>query len=74
MPHGSVTEFDESRGLGVITDATGTAFRFHCVEIVDGTRWIAVGTPVRFDVMPKLGYYEAARIESWTTASDASST
>ena len=74
MSHGSVTEFDESRGLGAITDATGTAYPFHCVEIVDGTRSIAVGTPVRFEVVLKLGHYEAARIESWTTASDASST
>ena len=55
MPHGSVTEFDEARGLGVITDDTGTAYRFHCVEISDGTRSIAIGTPVRFDVIAKLG-------------------
>jgi cold shock CspA family protein len=74
MPQGTVTEFDESRGLGEITDETGHAFRFHCVEIADGTRSIAVGTPVRFDVMTKFGDYEAARIVSWTTASDASST
>ena len=74
MPHGSVTEFNESRGLGEITDETGTVFQFHCAEIVDGTRTIAVGAPVRFDVMAKLGRYEAARIVSWTTASDASST
>jgi cold shock CspA family protein len=74
MPHGSVTEFDESRGLGVITDDAGTAYRFHCIEISDGTRSIAIGTPVRFDVTAKLGYYEAARIVSWTNASDASST
>jgi cold shock CspA family protein len=74
MPHGSVTEFDESRGLGEITDDAGTVFRFHCVEIIDGTRSIAVGTPVEFDVLAKLGHYEAARIVPWTTASDASST
>jgi cold shock CspA family protein len=74
MPHGSVTEFDEARGLGVISDDADHEFRFHCIEIVDGTRWIAVGTPVRFEVMTKLGHYEAVRIESWTTASDESST
>jgi cold shock CspA family protein len=71
---GSVTEFDESRGLGEIVDDDGNAFAFHCVEIADGTRSIAIGTPVRFDVLAKLGRYEAARIVSWTTASDASST
>jgi cold shock CspA family protein len=72
--HGAVTEFDESRGLGEITDANGTVFPFHCVGIADGSRSIAIGTPVRFDVTPKLGRYEAARIVAWTTASDASST
>jgi CspA family cold shock protein len=74
MPHGSVTEFDDSRGLGVITDDAGATYRFHCIEISDGTRSIAIGTPVRFDVTAKLGNYEAARIVSWTNASDASST
>jgi cold shock CspA family protein len=70
---GSVTEFDESRGLGEITDENGNVFAFHCVEITDGTRSIAIGTPVQFDVQAKLGRYEAARIVSWTTASDTSS-
>ena len=72
--HGSVTAFDEPRGLGEVTDDDGAVFAFHCVEIVDGTRSIEVGTPVRFDVVAKLGRYEAARIVSWTAASDASST
>ena len=71
---GSVTEFEESRGLGEITDEHGNVFAFHCVEISDGTRSIAVGTPVRFDVLAKLGRYEAARIVSWTTVNDESST
>jgi CspA family cold shock protein len=74
MSHGSVTEFDEPRGLGAITDDTGNIFTFHCVEIADGTRSIAIGTTVRFDVLAKLGRYEAARIVPWTTVSDASST
>ena len=74
MHHGSVTEFDESRGLGEITDETGNVFAFHCVEIADGTRSIAIGTAVSFEVTAKLGRYEAARIVSWTTVSDASST
>jgi cold shock CspA family protein len=72
--HGSVTAFDETRGLGEVTDDDGAVFTFHCVEIADGTRSIGVGTPVRFDVVAKLGRYEAARIVSWTAASDASST
>ena len=71
---GSVTEFDDACGLGEITDEHGDVFAFHCVEIADGTRSIAVGTPVRFDVFAKLGRYEAARILSWTTVNDESST
>ena len=71
---GSVTEFDESRGLGEITDGNGNVFAFHCVEISDGTRTIAIGTVVRFDVLAKLGRYEAVRIVPWTNANDASST
>jgi cold shock CspA family protein len=74
MAPGSVTEFDESRGLGEVTDEAGKVFTFHCVEIADGTRSISVGTPVWFEVMAKFGRYEAARIVSWTTANDESST
>ena len=62
MRDGAVTEFDDSRGLGEVTDVVGAVFMFHCVEIADGTRSIAVGTPVRFDVMAKFGRYEAARV------------
>ena len=74
MRDGTITDFDESRGLGEVTDETGTVYTFHCVEIADGTRSIAIGTTVRFDVLTKLGRYEAARIVPWMTASDASST
>jgi cold shock CspA family protein len=72
MRDGSVTEFDESRGLGEVTDETGAVFTFHCVEIADGTRSIAIGTPVRFDVVAKFGRYEAARITATGAASSAS--
>ena len=68
MRDGTVTDFDESRGLGEVTDETGTLYTFHCVEIADGTRSIAVGTPVRFDVMAKFGRYEAARITARTAS------
>jgi CspA family cold shock protein len=68
MPDGTVTDFDESRGLGEVTDENGTVYTFHCVEIADGTRSIAVGTPVRFDVMAKFGRYESARISARTAS------
>jgi CspA family cold shock protein len=72
--HGSVVEFDPDAGLGTVRADDGADYLFHCVEIADGTRSIEVGTRVRFEVVAKLGRYEAARIVSWTTASDASST
>ena len=54
-------EFDRDVGLGVI-DAGGTRYPFHCIEIADGSRAIAVGTEVGFDVLYKLGRYEAANV------------
>ena len=60
---GTVTEFDEPVGLGVVTGDDGTPYPFHCTQIADGSRTIAVGTAVRFDLLPKLGRYEATAIE-----------
>ena len=45
---GTVTEFDEPIGLGVLTDADGAEHPFHCTAIADGSRDIAVGTEVSF--------------------------
>jgi cold shock CspA family protein len=60
---GAVTEFDEQRGLGVVTAEDGTPYPFHCTAIADGTRTIAVGTTVSFDVVPGLqGRWEAAQL------------
>jgi cold shock CspA family protein len=59
---GSVAEFDDASGLGTIISDDGTAFPFQCTEIADGTRTIVVGTTVTFEVLPKLGRWEAARI------------
>jgi len=58
---GTVVEFDAAIGLGVI-EADDVRYPFHCIEIVDGSRDIAVGTEVTFDVLCKLGRYEAASI------------
>jgi CspA family cold shock protein len=59
---GTVTEFDDSVGLGTITAEDGTAYPFHCTQITDGTRTIVVGTAVTFDVTGRLGRYEASNI------------
>ena len=61
---GTVGEFDEDRGLGVIETADGVSYPFHCIEIADGTRRIAVGAEVTFVRLAKLGRYEAAEITS----------
>ena len=62
---GHVVEFDGPRGLGTIESEQGTRLRFHCTQLVDGTRDIAVGTAVRYEVVPgALGDWEAAAVES----------
>jgi cold shock CspA family protein len=61
---GSVTAFDEAAGLGTIAAADGTDHPFHCIEIADGSRSIEVGTEVSFDLLAKLGRWEAANIRT----------
>ena len=58
---GIVVDFDATVGLGVI-EADGVRYPFHCVEIADGSRDIAVGGGVTFEVLCKFGRYEAAAI------------
>jgi len=59
---GIVTAFDEARGLGTV-ESGGRPYPFHCTEIADGTRTIAVGTAVRFEVRPGgMGRWEATAI------------
>jgi cold shock CspA family protein len=61
---GTVTEFDDPRGLGVVTADDGTRFPFHCTAIADGTRTIEVGTVVEFEVVPgRMGRWEASRLQ-----------
>jgi cold shock CspA family protein len=58
--YGVVTDFDDPRGLGTVQEATGASFAFHCTAIADGSRTIAVGTPVMFVVQAgHLGRFEA---------------
>ncbi len=48
---GTVVEFDPARGLGTIAADDGRRYPFHCTEIADGTRTIALGTAVTFAVI-----------------------
>jgi CspA family cold shock protein len=60
---GAVVAFDERRGLGEVESADGARYAFHCTQIADGTRTIAVGTAVEFDVAPALlGTWEARAV------------
>ena len=62
MPAGTVTAFDEFVGLGVITADDGESIAFQCIGIADGTRKIDIGTAVTFELLAKLGRYEATAI------------
>lgn len=60
---GTVTSFDAGRGLGEIEGADGATYPFHSTVIVDGSRTIAVGAAVEFEVIPgHLGRWEAAEV------------
>ncbi len=64
---GTVTAFDEHRGIGEIAADDGATYGFHCNAIADGTRTIEVGAAVEFVVVPgHLGLWEAAAIEPTT--------
>jgi len=65
---GTVTAFDEHRGIGEIAADDGATYGFHCTAIVDGTRTIEIGAAVEFMVVPgHLGRWEAAAIEPATS-------
>ena len=63
MIEGVVLSFDENRGYGVVRDASGRDFYFHCVRIADGSRRIEVGAAVRARrVVGLLGRDEASEV------------
>jgi cold shock CspA family protein len=65
MTEGTVTSFDDGRGLGEVTTRDGRVYPFHCTRIANGMRTIAAGTAVRFKIVPgALGRWEAADIET----------
>ena len=60
---GVVATFDDHRGYGTVRTDAGEELFFHCTTIVDGSRTIAEGAPVTFEVVPgRLGRWEAARL------------
>ena len=62
--HGTVRSFDERRGVGEVTSEDGNVFAFHSTSIANGSRRIAEGAQVEFDVVAGLpGRWEAVVIE-----------
>lgn len=59
---GTVDTFDQRVGLGTVRGSDGIAHLFHCIAIADATRDIAVGAEVLFDLVAKLGKFEATAI------------
>jgi cold shock CspA family protein len=58
-----VVAFDEDRGRGEVA-AGDRRFGFHCTAVADGSRRIAVGVQVTFEVVPGPGgRWEAGAIE-----------
>ncbi|MDP9074078.1 MAG: cold shock domain-containing protein [Actinomycetota bacterium] len=61
--------FDEHAGLGTVVGEDGRSYPFHCTQIADGTRRIASGTAVEFEVVAgHIGRWEAAGIRPMASA------
>lgn len=60
---GTIAEFEEPVGLGVLREIDGTRHSFHCTAIADGSRNIQVGAEVIFRlVAARAGRREATDI------------
>lgn len=57
---GTVKEFDEPVGLGIVVEDDGTEWPFHCTAVADGSRQIEPTTAVTF----RLGAARAGRFEA----------
>ena len=60
---GTVVEFDDHRGVGLVEGGDGRRLFFHCIAIADGSRSIDVGAEVAFQVVAGHGgHCEAASV------------
>jgi cold shock CspA family protein len=60
---GVVAEFDRDVGLGTVRAGDGIEIGFHCTQIADGSRDIAVGVAVEFVVLAgRHGRWEAGSL------------
>jgi len=61
-----VVEFDETVGWGrVQVVATGEELGFHCLDLVDGSRTILVGTRVHCRRVGRLGLWQATDVSGY---------
>ena len=57
---GTVTAFDDRRGIGTVTTEGGRVLAFHCTAIADGSRTITEGAAVVVEIAAGLpGAWEA---------------
>jgi cold shock CspA family protein len=69
---GTVASFDAGRGVGEIDGHDGATYPFHSTVIADGSRTIADGSEVEFDVVPgHLGLWEAAAVRPANTGGES---
>jgi CspA family cold shock protein len=65
---GTVLSFDDPRGLGVVVTGDGVEYPFHCANIADGSRRVAIGAIVTWQVIAgRLGRWEAADLRPVST-------
>ncbi len=62
---GRVVDYDDHKGYGYVQGSDGQRLFFHCTSIADGSRTVAVGAEVEFEVVtdPR-GKPEAASLTS----------
>ena len=64
---GRVSSFDDHVGAGTVTaDDVDESWYFHCTRIADGSRTIAEGTWVMFEVVPGPTGLEAVAVRRRT--------
>jgi cold shock CspA family protein len=62
---GTIEAFDAARGVGVFRSVDDSELSFHCVDIADGTRTIAVGAKARAQrSVGRRGHDEVTEIET----------
>lgn len=62
MLTGTIASFDEGAGLGTVTADTGESWPFHCVSLADGSRSVAAGVRVTFEIGFRVARSEAIHI------------